>query len=255
MHRIITDYDATGWRPTKGELDRYGREIPDAEYHTRDFERLVALRARTQAIARHITDFLKQTDRFAKTIVFCVNQEHALEMRRALVERNTDLVRKHPDYVCRVTADEGDVGSSHRSRFRDVETTTPVILTTSHLLTTGVDAPTCKNVVLVRAVGSMPEFKQIIGRGTRLRPDYSKLAFNIVDYTGTATEGDREVRRSRVRRRTDVGARDNDRRRGRNRRRIRHPERRPVLGRTPWGSFAIWCTTWTRTGRSSPSGN
>ena len=122
---------------------------------------------------------------------------------------------KHPDYVCRVTADEGDVGSSHRSRFEDVETTTPVILTTSHLLATGVDAPTCKNVVLVRAVGSMPEFKQIIGRGTRLRPDYGKLAFNIVDYTGTATEGDREVRRSRVRRRTDVGARDNDRRRGR----------------------------------------
>ena len=94
MHRIITDYDATGWRPTKGELDRYGREIPDAEYHTRDFERLVALRARTQAIARHLTDFLKQTDCFAKTIVFCVNQEHALEMRRALVELDADLVRK-----------------------------------------------------------------------------------------------------------------------------------------------------------------
>ena len=188
VHRVITDYDASGWRPTKGELDRYGREIPDAEYHTRDFERLVALQARTQAIARHLTDFLKQTDRFAKTIVFCVNQEHALEMRRALVALNTDLVREHPDYVCRVTADEGDVGSSHRARFQDVETTSPVILTTSHLLTTGVDAPTCKNVVLVRAVGSMPEFKQIIGRGTRLRPDYGKLAFNIIDYTGTATE-------------------------------------------------------------------
>ena len=188
VHRAITDYDASGWRPTRGELDRYGREIPDAEYHTRDFERLVALQARTRAIARHLTDFLKQTDRFAKTIVFCVNQEHALEMRRALVELNADLVRKHPDYVCRVTSDEGDVGSSHRSRFQDVETTTPVILTTSHLLTTGVDAPTCKNVVLVRAVGSMPEFKQIIGRGTRLCPDYGKLAFNIVDYTGTATE-------------------------------------------------------------------
>ncbi len=188
VHRVITDYDASGWRPTKGELDRYGREIPDAEYHTRDFERLVALQARTQAIARHLTDFLKQTDPFAKTIVFCVNQEHALEMRRALVALNTDLVREHPDYVCRVTTDEGDVGSSHRSRFQDVETTTPVILTTSHLLTTGVDAPTCKNVVLVRAVSSMPEFKQIIGRGTRLRPDYGKLAFNIIDYTGTATE-------------------------------------------------------------------
>ena len=188
VHRVITDYDATGWRPTRGELDRYGREIPDTEYHTRDFERLVALRARTQAIARHLTGFLKQTDRYAKTIVFCVNQEHALEMRSTLAALNVDLVKEHPDYVCRVTTDEGDVGSSHRSRFQDVETTSPVILTTSHLLTTGVDAPTCKNIVLVRAVSSMPEFKQIIGRGTRLRPDYGKLAFNIIDYTGTATE-------------------------------------------------------------------
>ena len=108
-------------------------------------------------------------------------------MRRALAELNADLLKQHPDYVCRVTADEGDVGSSHRARFQDVETRTPTILTTSQLLTTGVDAPTCKNVVLVRTVGSMPEFKQIIGRGTRLRPDYGKLAFNIVDYTGSAT--------------------------------------------------------------------
>ena len=188
VHRIITDYDASGWRPAKGERDRYGREIPDAEYHTRDFERVVALQVRTEAIAGHLTNFLKQTDRFAKTIVFCVDQEHALQMRRALAELNADLLKEHPDYVCRVTADEGDVGSSHRARFQDVETRTPTILTTSQLLTTGVDAPTCKNVVLVRTVGSMPEFKQIIGRGTRLRPDYGKLAFNIVDYTGTATE-------------------------------------------------------------------
>ena len=169
VHRIITDYDATGWRPTKGELDRYGREIPDAEYHTRDFERVVALQARTEAIAGHLTNLLKQTDRFAKTIVFCVDQEHALQMRRALAELNADLLKEHSDYVCRVTADEGDVGSSHRARFQDVETRTPTILTTSQLLTTGVDAPTCKNVVLVRTVGSMPEFKQIIGRGTRRR--------------------------------------------------------------------------------------
>ena len=188
VHRVITDTDASGWRPNKGELDRYGREIPDKEYTTQEFERLVVLRARTQAIARHLTDFLKQTDRFAKTIVFCVNQEHALEMRLALASLNADLVRQYPDYVCRVTADEGDVGAAHRARFQDVETRTPVILTTSHLLTTGVDAPTCKNVVLIRTVGSMPEFKQIIGRGTRLRPDYGKLAFNIIDYTGTATE-------------------------------------------------------------------
>jgi len=188
VHRIITDYDATGWRPSKGELDRYGREIPDEEYGTRDFERVIALRARTQAIARHLAGFMAQTDRFAKTIVFCVDQEHALEMRNALAVLNADLVKDHPDYVCRVTSDEGDIGSAHRAKFQDVETRTPVILTTSQLLTTGVDAPTCKNVVLARVVGSMPEFKQIIGRGTRLRTDYGKLAFNIIDYTGTATE-------------------------------------------------------------------
>jgi type I restriction enzyme R subunit len=188
VHRIITDYDAAGWRPTVGELDRYGREVPDADYGTRDFERVVALRARTQAIAKHLAGFMSETDRFAKTIIFCVDQEHALEMRHALAQQNADLLRDYPDYVARVTADEGDIGSAHRAKFQDVETRSPVILTTSQLLTTGVDAPTCKNIVLARVVGSMPEFKQIIGRGTRLRPDYGKLAFNIIDYTGTATE-------------------------------------------------------------------
>ena len=187
VHRIITDYDAAGWRPTKGQLDRYGRQIRDAEYGTPDFERKVALRARTQAVAKHLADFMSQTDRFAKTIVFCVDQEHALEMRSALAALNADLMKDRPDYVCRVTADEGNIGSAHRETFQDVETRTPAILTTSQLLTTGLDAPTCKNVVLVRMVGSMAEFKQIIGRGTRLRPDYGKLAFNILDYTGTAT--------------------------------------------------------------------
>src|SRR5690606_29814346 len=127
------------------------------------------------------------TDRFAKTIVFCVDQEHASAMRRELVNLNADLVREYPDYVCRVTADEGEIGRGHLSRFQDVETRTPVILTTSQMLSTGVDMQTCKNVVLVRVVGSMAEFKQIIGRGTRLRPDYHKLYFNILDYTGSAS--------------------------------------------------------------------
>ena len=187
VHRIVTQWDAAGWRPSKDELDRYGRPIPDDEYHTADFERIVSLRARTQAIARHLTDFLKKTDRFAKTIVFCVDQEHASEMRAALNNLNADLVRDQPDYVCRVTADEGDIGKGHMERFQDVETRTPVILTTSQLLTTGLDAPTCRNVVLVRLVNSMVEFKQIIGRGTRVRDEYGKLAFDIIDYTGTAT--------------------------------------------------------------------
>jgi type I restriction enzyme R subunit len=187
VHRIVTQWDAAGWRPSKDDLDRYGREIPDEVYTTGDFERRVALRARTQAVARHLTDFLKRTDRFAKTIVFCVDQEHASEMRTALNNLNADLVQQYPDYVCRVTADEGDIGRGHMQRFQDVETRTPVILTTSQLLTTGLDAPTCRNVVLVRLVNSMVEFKQIIGRGTRVRDDYGKLWFNILDYTGTAT--------------------------------------------------------------------
>jgi type I restriction enzyme R subunit len=187
VHRIITQWDAAGWRPSKEDLDRFGRRIPDEEYRTPDFERKVALLARTEAIARHLTNFLKQTDRFAKTIVFCVDQEHADEMRRALNNLNTDLVQQHPDYVCRVTADEGDIGRGHMGRFQDVEQPTPVILTTSQLLTTGLDAPTCKNIVLARLVNSIVEFKQIIGRGTRVRDDYGKLWFNILDYTGSAT--------------------------------------------------------------------
>ena len=187
VHRVVTEWDAAGWRPSKDELDRYGRPIPDEEYGTKDFERVVALRARTEAIARHLTSFLKKTDRFAKTIVFCVDQEHADEMRRALSNLNADLVADHPDYVCRVTANEGDIGRGHLARFQDVETRVPAILTTSQLLTTGVDAPTCKNVVLARVIGSMSEFKQIIGRGTRVRDDYGKLWFNILDYTGSAT--------------------------------------------------------------------
>jgi type I restriction enzyme, R subunit len=188
VHRVISEWDAAGWRPSKDDLDRYGREIPDDEYQTRDFERVVALRARTEAIARHLADFMKKTDRFAKTIIFCVDQEHASEMRQALNNLNSNLVKKFPDYVCRVTADEGDIGRGHLSKFQDVESQSPVILTTSQLLTTGVDAPTCKNIVIARVVGSMTEFKQMIGRGTRVRDDYGKLWFNILDYTGSATQ-------------------------------------------------------------------
>jgi len=187
VHRVVTDYDAAGWRPSKGELDRYGRQIPDEEYHTEDFERIVALRARTQAIATHLTEFLKKTDLFAKTIVFCVDQEHADQMRFALNNLNSDLVRQYPDYVCRVTSEEAEIGRGHLSRFQELETISPVILTTSKLLTTGVDIPTCKNIAIVRVVGSMTEFKQIIGRGTRVRDDYGKYYFNILDYTGSAT--------------------------------------------------------------------
>lgn len=187
VHRVITTVDAAGWRPSKDELDRFGRPVPDDEYQTKDFERVIALRARTKAIARHLADFLKGADRFAKTIVFCVDQEHAAEMRQELVNLNSDLVKQYPDYVCRVTADEGVIGLTHLAHFQDVDKPTPVILTTSQLLTTGVDAEMVKNVVLARVVGSRSEFKQIIGRGTRLKVDYGKEYFNIIDFTGTAT--------------------------------------------------------------------
>lgn len=187
VHRVITSVDAAGWRPSKDELDRFGREVPDDEYQTKDFERVVALRSRTRAMARHLTDLLKGTDRFAKTLVFCVDQEHAAEMRQELLNLNSDLVQQYPDYVCRVTADEGAIGLTHLSHFQDVDKPTPVILTTSQLLTTGVDAEMVKNVVLARVVGSRSEFKQIVGRGTRLKVDYGKEYFNIIDFTGTAT--------------------------------------------------------------------
>ena len=187
VHRIVSTVDAAGWRPTPGEIDRYGREIPDSLYGTPDFDRVIALRARTEAIARNLSDFLKKTDRSSKTIVFCADQEHAEEMRKALNNYNADLVRQYPDYVARVVSDEGDVGRAHLGRFMELETQTPTILTTSQMLTTGVNAPTCKNVVIVRTINSMTEFKQIIGRGTRVRDDYGKLFFNILDYTGSAT--------------------------------------------------------------------
>lgn len=161
--------------------------MPDDEYQTKDFERVVALRSRTRAMARHLTDLLKGTDRFAKTLVFCVDQEHAAEMRQELVNLNSDLVKQYPDYVCRVTADEGAIGLTDLSHFQDVDSPTPVILTTSQLLTTGVDAEMVKNVVLARVVGSRSEFKQIIGRGTRLNVVYGKEYFTIIDFTGTAT--------------------------------------------------------------------
>jgi type I restriction enzyme R subunit len=187
VHRVVTSVDAAGWRPDAGVLDRFGRPIPDGDYQTRDFERAVSLKKRTEAIAAHLTQFLKSSGRMGKTMVFCVDQEHADDMRRALVNLNSDLVRQYPDYVCRVTSDEHEIGRGHLDRFMDPEEPTPVILTTSQMLTTGVDAPTCKNVVLVRVINSPTEFKQIIGRGTRVLEGAGKMYFNIIDYTGSAT--------------------------------------------------------------------
>jgi type I restriction enzyme, R subunit len=187
VHRVVTSVDAEGWRPTKEQLDRFKREIPDRLYGTPEFEKVISLKARTEAVAQHLTQFMRSSDRWAKTIVFCVDQEHADEMRRALNNLNTDITKEMSDYIVRIVSDEGEVGRGHLDDFMDIEKRAPVIVTTSQLLTTGVDVPTCKNIVIFRVINSLTDFKQIIGRGTRVRSDYGKLFFTILDYTGSAT--------------------------------------------------------------------
>lgn len=184
VYRVIPDVDASGLQVDPGVLDRFGREIPPDLYGTKDFERVISLLSRTEIVARHLTEYLKRTSRFDKTIVFCVDQEHALDMRTALNNANADLSRIHLHYVERVVSDEGSVGRGHLDNFQDPEKELPVILTTSQMLTTGVDAPTCRNVVLFKPINSMIDFKQIIGRGTRVSEDHNKFWFTIIDYVG-----------------------------------------------------------------------
>lgn len=184
VRRVVLSPDAHGWAPTQGQLDLFGNEIPEGQYTTKDFERVVSLLTRTDAAAKHLTDYMRRTDRWAKTIVFCVDQEHADQMRRALHNANADLTKQHPNYVVRIVSDEGDLGKGHLSAFADTEKDVPVIATTSEMLSTGVDLPTVRNIVLFRPVGSMALFKQMIGRGTRLFPDEDKLSFDIIDYSG-----------------------------------------------------------------------
>lgn len=186
VRRVVLSPDAHGWAPSQGQLDLFGKEIPPGLYTTPDFERVVSLLSRTEAAAKHLTNYLRATDRFAKTIVFCVNQEHADQMRRALHNANSDLTPQHPDYAVRIVSDEQEIGRGHLSRFCDTDAQFPVIATTSEMLSTGVDAPTVRNVVLFRPVGSMALFKQMIGRGTRLFPDEDKLSFEIIDYSGAS---------------------------------------------------------------------
>lgn len=187
VQRIIPSSDGFGIAVDAGTVDRLGREIPEGLYGTKDFERVLSVLSRTEAVANHLTNFLKDTDRMAKTIVFCVDQDHALDMRNALARLNADRVAVYSDYVARVVSDEKKVGRMHLDNFQDPEIESPVIVTSSQMLTTGVDAPTVQNVVLFRAIGSMTDFKQIIGRGTRLSLDNGKHYFTILDYTG-ATE-------------------------------------------------------------------
>jgi len=184
VYRVISDVDASGLQIDAGVLDRFGREIPPDLYGTKDFERLVSLLSRTEVVAKHLTEYLKRTNRFDKTIVFCVDQEHALDMRKALNNLNAVLSKIHIHYVARVVSDEHAVGRGHLDNFQDPEKETPVILTTSQMLTTGVDAPTCRNIVLFKPINSMIDFKQIIGRGTRVSEEHNKFWFTIIDYVG-----------------------------------------------------------------------
>lgn len=179
--RVGLDKDLEGWRPEKGQRDIYGEEIEDREYNIKDYDKALIIDDRTQAVAKRITQFLKENDRFAKTIVFCVNIDHAERMRQALVNENADLVAENAKYVMRITGDN-DEGKRQLDYFIAPEEKYPVIVTTSKLMTTGVDCKTCKLIVLDNNINSMTEFKQIIGRGTRLNPAHGKEYFTIMDF-------------------------------------------------------------------------
>ncbi|PZO44999.1 MAG: restriction endonuclease [Pseudanabaena frigida] len=178
--RIDIDKDLTGWRPDRGMVDKYGYEIEDRVYNQKDFDKNLVLEQRTKLVAKKISEFLKATDRFDKTIVFCENIDHAERMRQALVNENPDLAADSR-YVMRITGDN-DEGKAELDHFIFPESKYPVIATTSKLMTTGVDAQTCKLIVLDQRIQSMTEFKQIIGRGTRINEDYGKFYFTIIDF-------------------------------------------------------------------------
>lgn len=179
--RIDIDKDIVGWRPDKGMVDKYGNEIEDRIYNQKDFDKTLVLEKRTELVAKKVSDFLRQTNRFDKTIIFCENIDHAERMRQALVNENSDLVAQNHKYVMRITGDNEE-GKSELDNFIFPESKYPVIAVTSKLMTTGVDAQTCKLIVLDQRIQSMTEFKQIIGRGTRINEDFNKYYFTIIDF-------------------------------------------------------------------------
>lgn len=181
--RVKTNVDVYGWRPTAGTVDDNGEEVVDRVYEEQDFDREMVIRERTEQVAAKVTQFLKETDRYAKTIVFCVDIDHARRMRQALVNENADIVAEHPTYVMNITGDDAE-GKAQLDNFMDPDEKYPTIVTTSKLLTTGVNCKTCKVIVLDNLFGEqgMTEFKQIIGRGTRIYEEYGKLYFTILDF-------------------------------------------------------------------------
>lgn len=182
--RVLLDRDVEGYRPEKGKRDKYGFEIEDREYNIKDFDKNLVIENRTEIVAQKVSDYLKKNNsRFAKTIFFCVDIEHAERMRQALVNENGDLVTENPKYIMRITGDNEE-GKAELDNFIDPASKYPVLVTTSKLMTTGVDAQTCQFIVLDANINSMIEFKQIIGRGTRIREDYGKQYFTIIDFRG-----------------------------------------------------------------------
>jgi type I restriction enzyme R subunit len=179
--RVATDVDTFGYRPEEGEIDDEGNEIEDREYTTKDIDRTIILPERDKKVAEYITKFLVKADPYAKTIVFCRTINHANRMRIALTNLSAEKVHENSRYIMKITGDD-EIGKAELDNFIDPESRYPVIATTSKLMSTGVDAQTCKVIVLDSNIESMTEFKQIIGRGTRVREDYGKTYFTILDF-------------------------------------------------------------------------
>jgi type I restriction enzyme R subunit len=182
--KVHIDKDVMGYRPERGKVDTDGLEVEDRIYNQREFDRTFVIDERTQLVAQRITDFLKESgDRMQKSIVFCVDEEHAARMRQALINANSDLYAKNHRYVMRITGSDTE-GQNELGNFIDPESPYPVLVTTSRLLSTGVDAQTCRVIALDREIGSMTEFKQIVGRGTRVHEDTKKFYFTLIDFRG-----------------------------------------------------------------------
>ena len=179
--RVDLDIDSMGWRPEDGQIDNRGELIDDRIYNSKDFDRTIVIDERTDLVAKTVSSYLQRTDPMAKTIIFCNDIDHAERMRRALVNHNPDQVKKNDKYVMKITGDD-EIGKGQLDNFINPKKAYPVIATTSELMTTGVDAKTCKLVVLDQNIQSMTKFKQIIGRGTRIDDNYNKLWFTILDF-------------------------------------------------------------------------
>ncbi|OAA93550.1 EcoAI/FtnUII family type I restriction enzme subunit R [Clostridium coskatii] len=180
--RVGIDRDLEGYRPEKGKRDKYGKELEDRIYNKKDYDKTLVLEKRTELVAKYVSDYLKKNDkRMAKSIFFCTDIDHAERMRKVLINENADLYSKNPKYIMKITGDD-DEGKAELENFIIPSEDYPVLVTTSKLLTTGVDCKTCQFIIIDSEINSMIEFKQILGRGTRIREDYGKMYFTLIDF-------------------------------------------------------------------------